>query len=187
MILIITFSIFLLCFFLQKYIIYPLEKNILPSYLIDQASLLYIPHAVRIISYYVVGRLVLIPIFLSQCFTYILLNNEPTTHSIILSFISTFSIFLGFELFNLFNQKISFKLDKIIDWKKIILIGCFVSVFNSLLSSYYLVSSQNISFDILLNIRFLIGDVFGLVFGMIMFICMIKLYLIWFKNAGNKI
>ena len=91
-------------------------------------------------------------------------------HWLILSFLSTLSIFLGFEIYNLFNKKIFFKLDKIIDWKKIILIGCSVSVFNSSLSSYYLIKSQNINFDFLLNIRFLIGDTIGLVFGMLIFI-----------------
>ena len=122
--------------------------------------------------------------FISQCFTYIFLNNEPIIHSLILSFISTSSIFLGFELFNLFNTKISFKLDNIIDWKKIILIGCFVSLFNSSLSSsYYLIKSQNVNFDILLNIRFLIGDIIGLVFGMIIFISTMKIYIFWSKNV----
>ena len=185
MILIITFIVFLFFFLLQKYFIYPLEKTIFPSYLIDQASLLYIPHAVRIISYYVVGYLVLLPIFVSQCFTYILLNNEPIIHSLTLSLISTFSIFLGFELFNLFNKKISFTLDDIIDWKKIILIGSFVSIFNSSLSSFYLINSKNITFDLVLNVRFLIGDIFGLVFGMIIFILIIKSYVTWRKNVRN--
>ena len=185
MTLIFVFFIFIFFFLLQKYSIYPLEKIVFPSYLIDQASLLYIPHAVRIISYYVVGRLVLIPIFISQCFTYILLNNEPLIHSIILSFLSTLAIFLGFEIFNLFNKRISFKLDKIIDWKKIILIGCLVSIFNSSLSSYYLIKSQNLNFDILLNIRFLVGDVIGLVFGMLIFIYIIKLFILWSKNVRN--
>ena len=178
-----VFFVFIFFFLLQKYFIYPLEKMIFPSYLIDQASLLYIPHAVRIISYYVYGSLVLIPVFLSQCFTYIFLNNEPIIHSLILSLISTFSIFLGFELFNLFNKKISFKLDNIIDWKKIILIGSFVSIFNSSLSSFYLINSKNITFDFVLNVRFLIGDIFGLVFGMIIFIFIIKLYISWPKNV----
>ena len=177
------FFVYIFFFLLQKYFIYPLEKVIFPSHLIDQASILYIPHAVRIISYYVFGRLVLIPIFLSQCFTYIFLNNEPIIHSLILSFISTSSIFLGFELFNLFNTKISFKLDNIINWKKIVLIGCFVSLFNSSFSSYYLIKSKNVNFDILLNIRFLIGDIIGLVFGMIIFISIIKLYIFWSKNV----
>ena len=127
--------------------------------------------------------MVLIPIFLSQCFTYIFFNNEPFTHSLILSFLSTLSIFLGFEIYNLFNKKIFFKLDKIIDWKKIILIGCSVSVFNSSLSSFYLTKSQNITFNFSLNIRFLVGDIIGLVFGMLIFISIIKLYTVWFKNV----
>ena len=127
----------------------------------------------------------LLPIFVSQCFTYILLNNEPIIHSLTLSLISTFSIFLGFELFNLFNKKILFTLNEIIDWKKIILIGFFVSIFNSTLSSFYLINSKSVNFDIVLNIRFLLGDIFGLVFGMIIFIYIIKIYVYRRNNVRN--
>ena len=69
------FMFYLLCFLFQKYIIYPLENFLFPSYLIDQASILFLPHFVRVISYFIIGFYSLIPIFLAQCFTFILLNN----------------------------------------------------------------------------------------------------------------
>jgi len=104
----------------------------------------------------------------------------------ILSFLSTLSIFLGFELFRLFKKNILFEIDKIIDWKKIILIGFLVSIFNSNLSSAYLSFNNKSTFDILLNFRFLLGDVLGLVFGMLIFTYLIKAYSIWIYNVRYK-
>ena len=186
MIFLFTFFLFILIFFIQKFCIYPLEKNIFHSALIEQASVLYLPHAARIITFYVLGPIVLIPIFLSQCFTYIVLNDFNIINSMILSFLSTLSIFLGFELFRLFKKNILFEIDKIVDWKKIILIGFLTSIFNSNLSSAYLSFNNKSTFDILLNFRFLLGDVLGLVFGMIIFIYLIKLYSIWIYNVRYK-
>jgi hypothetical protein len=100
--------------------------------------------------------------------------------------LSTLSIFLGFKLFELFKKKTKFKIDKIIDWKKIILIGILVSIFNSNLSSTYLFFYNKLTFDILLNLRFLVGDILGLVFGMIIFIYLIKLYSLWIYNVRYK-
>ena len=186
MIFLFTFFLFILIFFIQKFCIYPLEKNIFPSALIEQASILYLPHAARIITFYVLGPIVLIPIFLSQCFTYIVLNDSNIINSMILSFLSTLSIFLGFELFRLFKKNILFEIDKIVDWKKIILIGFLTSFFNSNLSSAYLSFNNKSTFDILLNFRFLLGDVLGLVFGMLIFTYLIKAYSIWIYNDRYK-
>ena len=186
MIFLFTFFLFILIFFIQKFCIYPLEKNILHSALIEQASVLYLPHAARIITFYVLGPIVLIPIFLSQCFTYIVLNDFNIINSMILSFLSTLSIFLGFELFRLFKKNILFEIDKIVDWKKIILIGFLTSIFNSNLSSAYLSFNNKSTFDILLNFRFLLGDVLGLVFGMLIFTYLIKAYSIWIYNVRYK-
>ena len=93
----ITFVLFIVTFLLHKYIILPLEIFIFSQETIEYASLLYLPHAVRIIAYYVLGPIVLIPIFLSQCFTYLVFNNAELTNTVYLSCLSTLSIFLGFR------------------------------------------------------------------------------------------
>jgi hypothetical protein len=111
----VTFIIYVCFFLIQKYMIYPIERHLFPSFLIDKASILYLPHAVRIIAYYVLGYKVLIPIVLSQCFTSIYLNNSDVIETMILSTASTFSIYLGFQFFKNFKNQVSFNLDEIID------------------------------------------------------------------------
>lgn len=180
----ITFTIFVFFFLIQKYMIYPIEKYLFPSYLIDKASILYLPHAIRIIAYYVLGFKALIPIFISQCFTFIYLNNGDVIETIILSASSTFTIYLGFELFKNFKNQVSFNVDEIVDWKKIILIGTMVSIINSTVGSlYFFIFDSKIDIDLILNLRFIVGDIFGLIFGMFLFIIVLKFSALWIRNV----
>lgn len=183
----VTFTIFVFFFLIQKHMIYPIEKYLFPSYLIDKASILYLPHAVRIIAYYVLGFRALIPIFISQCFTFIYLNNGDVIETIILSATSTFTIYLGFQFFRHFKNQASYNLDEIVDWKKIILIGTMVSIINSTVGSlYFFTFDSKIDIDLILNLRFIMGDIFGLLFGMFLFILVLKFLGLWIRNVKYK-
>ena len=183
----ITFVLFIVTFLLHKYIILPLEIFIFSQETIEYASLLYLPHAVRIIAYYVLGPIVLIPIFLSQCFTYLVFNDAELTNTVYLSCLSTLSIFLGFRLYELAKKRNIFNIDKTVDWKKIIIVGFLVSIFNSTLSSIFI--SLNTGYNYFyesLNFTYLIGDVLGLVFGMFLFIFCVMVFKSWEKNGRCK-
>ena len=184
--LLITFLIYVAFFIFHKHTIVEFEKIIFAKELVDQASLLYIPHAIRVLSYYVLGILSIIPIFLAQCFTYIFLNSSDVLHSATLSFISIISIVFGFLCFNSFKKK-NFINNKSIDWKKIILIGFLTSLFNSCLSSSYFSYLNNENYDFILVSRFIIGDTIGVIVGMLIFILILKVNKLWksyefFKN-----
>lgn len=184
---IIPFVIFFLTFLLHKFLIYPVEISIFTQEVVQHASFFYLPHAVRIIAYYVLGPIALIPIFLSQCFTFIIFNNGELFNTIYLSSISTLSIFFGFSLYKLIKKDNLFNIKNTVDWKKIIIIGFLVSIFNSTLTTVYLnlENSQNYIYETI-NITFLIGDVLGLVFGMFLFIFSLKFYGRWRSNFGNQ-
>ena len=184
---IIPFLIFFITFLFHKFIIHPVEIYIFTDELVEHASFCYLPHAVRIIAYYVLGPIALIPIFLSQCFTFILFHNGELFNTIYLSSISTLSIFLGFISYELIKKDNLFNINNTVDWKKIIIIGFLVSVFNSTLSTLYLnLEKGHNYFYETLNFTFLIGDVLGLVFGMILFILTLKFYSRWRSNFGNQ-
>ena len=182
----IPFVLFIVTFLLHKYLILPFEIFIFSKETIDYASLLYLPHAVRIVAYYVLGPIVLIPIFLSQCFTYLVFNNAELINTVYLSCLSTLSIFLGFKLYELVRKKNIFNINNTVDWKKIIIVGFLVSIFNSTLSSLYI--SLNTSYNYFyesLNFTYLIGDVLGLVFGMFLFIFCLLQYKSWGKDVRS--
>ena len=176
----IPFFIFIIIFLLHKFIVYPAEVYIFTEEVVEHASYLYLPHAVRIIAYYVLGPITLIPIFLSQCFTFILFNNGELFNTVYLSAISTISIYFGFTSYELIKKDNLFNIRNTVDWKKIITIGFLVSVYNSTLSTLYLnLQKGHNYFYETLNFTYLIGDVLGLVFGMILFILTLKLYVRW--------
>ncbi|MDA9632201.1 hypothetical protein N9S98_00560 [Alphaproteobacteria bacterium] len=166
--------------------ILPLEIFIFSQETIEYASLLYLPHAVRIIAYYILGPIALVPIFLSQCFTYLVFNNAELMNTVYLSSVSTLSIFLGFRLYELVRKRNIFNIDKTVDWKKIIIVGFLVSIFNSTLSSIFI--SLNTSYNYFyesLNFTYLMGDVLGLVFGMFLFIFCLSFYKSWGRDVGS--
>jgi len=184
---IIPFLIFTITFLLHKFLIYPVEVYIFTESVVEHASYLYLPHAVRIIAYYVLGPIALIPIFLSQCFTFILFNNGELFNTVYLSSISTLSIYLGFTSYELIKKDNLFNIRNTVDWKKIIIIGFLVSIFNSTLSTLYLnlEKGQDYFYETL-NFTYLIGDVLGLVFGMFLFILILKFYGRGRSNFGNQ-
>ena len=184
---IIPFLIFVLMFLFHKFIIHPVVIYIFTNEFAEHASFCYLPHAVRIISYYILGPIALIPIFLSQCFTFIVFNNGEVFNTVYLSTISTISIYFGFFSYELIKKDNLFNINKTVDWKKIIIIGFLVSVFNSTLTTLYLnLKKGHDYFYETLNFTYLIGDVLGLVFGMILFILSLKFYGRWRSNFGIK-
>ena len=184
---IIPFLIFVITFLFHKFIIYPVEAYVFLLENVEHASYLYLPHAVRIIAYYVLGPIALIPIFLSQCFTFILFNNGELFNTVYLSTISTISIYFGFISYELIKKDNLFNINNTVDWKKIIIIGSLVSVFNSTLSTLYLNLEKGYNyFYETLNLTYLIGDVLGLVFGMVLFMLSLKFYGRWRSNFEIK-
>ena len=186
---ILTFVAFIIAFLLHKYLLYPIENYIFfaEGEIVEHASLLYLPHAIRIIAYYVIGPIALLPIFLSQCFTNLLFNDAGLTETINLSFISTFAIFAGFYLYGLIKQGNLFNINATVDWKKIIIVGFLVSIFNSSLSSLYINYFEHSlsDFHVYLNLKYLTGDILGLVLGMLMFMVMLHCFKHWIRNVRN--
>ena len=186
---ILTFVAFIIAFLLHKYLLYPIENYIFSAEdeIVEHASLLYLPHAIRIIAYYVIGPIALLPIFLSQCFTNLLFNNAGLTETVNLSFLSTFAIFAGFYLYGLIKQGNLFNINATVDWKKIIIVGFLVSIFNSSLSSFYINYFEHSAseFQLYLNFRYLTGDILGLVLGMFIFIMALHFFKYWVRNVRS--
>jgi len=166
-------------------VIYPIEVFFFQPEIIDKASVLYLPHAIRIISFFLIGFSSVIPIFLAQCFTFIFLNDIDFMYSIILSFISVSSVVFGFYCFQSVKKLDLFLIEKN-DWKKLILIGFFASIFNAFFSSIYFSNFNFNQFDVMLSLRFIIGDTFGVLVGMIVLIFILKIYQIGKKNEFFK-
>lgn len=177
---IVTFLVYIVFFIIQKHVVYPIEFFFFQSEIIDKASVLYLPHAIRIIAFFLLGFTSIIPIFLAQCFTFIFLNNIDFIYSTILSFISVSSIVFGFYCFQSIKKIKLFSINKI-DWKKLILIGFLASIFNAFFSSIYFSNFNFKQFDVILSLRFVIGDTLGMLVGMMILIFILKI-----NQIGNN-
>jgi len=180
---IITFLIYVVFFLIQKHVIYPIEQVFFSNEVLQLASVLYLPHCVRVLSYYILGFKSIIPIFFSQVFTYVYFNDADIINSSLLSFISTCSIVLGFKVFYVLNEKTHLKFKKIVEWKILVILGSFISIFNSFLSTiYFSVNGSFLNLSVLF--RFIIGDILGMITGMLIFIFVIKL--VRFRMLNEK-
>ena len=184
-----TFIAFFIAFLLHKHLLYPIESYIFSAGndTIQHASLLYLPHAIRIVAFYIIGPIALLPIFLSQCFTNLIFNDAGLTQTVYLSLLSTFAIFLGFYLYEFIKKGNLFNINATVDWKKIIIVGFLVSIFNSTLSSFYINYFEHnvIEFHVYLIFKYLTGDMLGLVLGMFMFIILLSLFKYCSRNVRN--
>ena len=178
---IITFLIYIIFFLFQKHLIFPVESFFFPIETLQLVSVLYLPHSIRVLSYYILGFFAVIPIFLAQCFTYVYFNDASIIDSACLSFISTFSIVLGFKFFYFINKKVYLNIKQKVDWKILIILSSFISIFNSFLSSFYLNFNSSF-FQLSVIFKFLIGDVLGMIVSMFVFIFIIKLIRIRLMN-----
>ena len=66
--------IYLFFFWFQFTIIFPIETNF--NEFVGIVSLIYLPHAVRIISFFVIGSLAFIPIFIAEFLCHIILHTQ---------------------------------------------------------------------------------------------------------------
>ena len=153
--LIIFFSVYFVLSF-QSNFIYPVEKYITNSPVIDYVSILYLPHGLKIILFFIYRSISIFPIFLATYFYGFSLDFNIT--HLLGSFIGIFAIYIAFLLcsFLLINKTIHSK--KYLLWRLMIVVTFFSALLNSILQSM-LVSYTFKDFN--LNLLFLFGDIMG--------------------------
>ena len=150
---------FLFMFFIltiQNNIIYPIEKLITNSPVIDYVSILYLPHGTKIILFFIYRHISIFPIFLATYFYGFTLDFNIV--HLAGSFIGIFGIFLSFFLCSFLLQNETVYSKKYVLWRLLVV----VSLFSALLNSIF--QSMLISFifkDFNLNLLFLFGDIMG--------------------------
>ena len=161
---------FLFMFFIltiQNNFIYPIEKLITNSPVIDYVSILYLPHGTKIMLFFIYRHISIFPIFLATYFYGFTLDFNIV--HLLGSFIGIFGIFLSFFLCSFLLQNETVYSKKYVLWRLLVV----VSFFSALLNAIF--QSMLISFifkDFNLNLLFLFGDIMGsitIIFLMISF------------------
>ena len=167
----ISILVYLLTFVVWRYLILPLELSLTNENAIF-ASFLFLPHAVRVLSAWLLGPKSLIAMIPVAVAVSLIGGASPSQgydliQVVILSTFSASSAVMAFELMRFCKIDAYPKDEGIVSWRTILFGGVLASIINSL-GSTWLYSGFFAPSELMEVItRFILGDVLGLLFGML--------------------
>lgn len=178
--------VYFIFFWVQINLIFPIETYF--NIYADIVSLLYLPHAVRILSFFVIGRFAFFPIFIAEFLCHVIFVNQILNDAITRPLLSCSSVLIIFTIFSIFKINLNIKYKNYFNWKIIILVGFLSSILNSTFNFVYHVNFKNISNDYDIIYSYIIGDTTGVFFGLLFMYFIIKIYskLTIFLNNEKK-
>jgi hypothetical protein len=164
---------------LQHLIIMPIETMLVERN-VAVVSLLYLPHAVRVLGAWMVGPksiLALIPA--SICGYFFMMRPETsafTPADFIIPMIGALCAPVAFELMRFVRIDVYPKSTGVISWRTLVFAGLLSSIINSFFSTLFLEGRFPIedTFDVIT--RFIIGDVMGLVIVLLLLVGLLKTF-----------
>ena len=163
----------------QYLIIMPIETMMVERN-VALVSLLYLPHAVRVLGAWMVGPksiLALIPA--SICGYFFMMRPDTgafTSADFIIPMIGALCAPVAFELMRFVRIDVYPKSTGVISWRTLVFAGLLSSIVNSFFSTLFLEGRFPIedTFDVLT--RFVIGDVMGLVIILLLLVSLLKAF-----------
>jgi hypothetical protein len=169
-------------YFIQVNFILPLEKTYFGK-LTTYASLLFLPHAVRVIAAWLLGPkaiLALFPASLISIHIYEPITDRDLSFYFYILF-SSASAVIAFELLKLMKMDIYPRGEKMSSWRNVLFAGFLASLFNALSSVCVIEIILNNEALLELIFRFVIGDVLGLLVSMFVLMILFRYYR-YFEN-----
>jgi len=171
----VNFAIIVLSFVggfgLTDQFISPIQNIFLPD-VTDYASLVFLPHGVRVLAVLFFGWRAILPLFAGHLISdYLFQGTEAVdiemSWLIAAYLIGSMSAFLAFEIFRLSGNDL-YVTDKLMpNWKQVILVGALASIINSIGQVFIYSSSMDASTYALVSMMYAAGDLVGLVVSMI--------------------
>ena len=160
----------------QNLVIMPIETMLVERN-VALVSLLYLPHAVRVLGAWMVGPKSILALIPASIIIYFVTRPDtgPSTQAdIIIPMIGALCAPVAFELMRVFRIDVYPKSTGVISWRTLVFAGLFSSIINSFFSTLFLEGRFPIedTFDVLT--RFIIGDVMGLVLVLLILVGLLK-------------
>lgn len=167
----ITTLAYFFAFLIQRYLIFPFEISV-TSGNATFASFLFLPHAVRVLSAWLLGPKSLIAMIPVAIAVSLMSDTMPHTGyeflaHIIMPTFSACSAVMAFEFMRFCKIDAYPKDTGVISWRTVLFGGVFASIINSLGSSWLKSGFFAPSELMEVIIRFILGDTLGLLFGML--------------------
>lgn len=152
---------------LTAMLITPLQSRFIPE-ITAFASLVYLPHGVRVLSVWLLGKIAFLPLFVGAFLSELLFTPADVsrvTDPVILAslVVGAASAVLAFELFRLLGYNLYAGRKFRIHWKWLLLVGMLASVINSIGQSLVfsgLILSEAVSAVVM---TYAVGDLIGLI------------------------
>ena len=181
---IIAFGCYLALHFLQFFVIFPLEAKY-GSNVTWLASLFFFPHLVRVLAVWMLGPLAFFALLPADIIVHLILHpdRQLTDIQMLIPLVGSGCAIVAFELFKLSGMNFYMTATNTSNWHPLLLIGAVASVINSIgLSLLYqgLIVPEE---SLLLLGNYLVGDVLGLFFGLLVLMVLMRLLRL---NAARK-
>ena len=162
----------------QYLVIMPIE-TMLVEHNVALASLLFLPHAVRVLGAWMVGPksvLALIPASICVYFATRPDTGSLTRADFVVPMVGALCAPVAFELMRFVRIDVYPKSTGVISWRTLVFAGLLSSIINSFFSTLFLEGRFPIedTFDVLT--RFIIGDVAGLVLVLLLMVSLVKTF-----------
>ena len=167
-------TLYLALFWFSINVIFPLEASVFGN-LSGIASILFLPHAVRVLSAWLLGPKVLFALIPAEIIAHSIWGHEFSFPvSVLIPVFSAISPVVGFETLRLLGYNVYPNSFTLPNWKGVIIAGMIASLFNSFTGAFLkgeLIASGQVHQVI---IRFIVGDIAGLIFCMIFLILIFR-------------
>ena len=167
-------TLYLALFWFSINVIFPLEASVFGN-LSGIASILFLPHAVRVLSAWLLGPKVLFALIPAEIIAHSIWGLEFSFQvSVLIPVFSAISPVVGFETLRLLGYNVYPNSFTLPNWKGVIIAGMIASLFNSFTGAFLkgeLIASGQVHQVI---IRFIVGDIAGLIFCMIFLILIFR-------------
>lgn len=163
--------IVLSAFMLQFNVLFPLESRLFPSDDLDHASLLFLPHGLKILMAYLMGIVAVPAIFIAQLLAGLLILGVGMQDAVVGAFFGTLAAIMPVAIINFlfknpWHEGVALNSKEGIGTFRAFIVAVMLSTFvNSVLhSAYYHADST-----VMLPFRYLFGDIMGaiVVFGLV--------------------
>jgi hypothetical protein len=157
----IVFISYCACYFFVSSLVTPIQSAFgLPQ--TNYASLLFLPHGIRVLSIWLYRERAVIPLFCAHFFIYTLFwLGEVSLTSLAIVFVGTFCAPLAFTLVGWIGFDISVRNTEILHWRSILAVGFIASIINSLGNSLFLSPYIEPSLHLATVATYLVGDTLG--------------------------
>lgn len=154
----------------QFHVVFPLEAELLPRFS-QYASLMFLPHAVRVLATVILGPkafiALIVSVIISQHIYYISSYNSLTLSQVIYPFIAAACAPVAYVLV---KWVLHFRVDHkkaLLNWRYVFLIGIVASAINSVGLALFLFDLSSVPLIAGVILRFFVGDLIGLITGLL--------------------